>query len=433
VSAPAPQRPAPPPPPPPAPKKPAPQQPPASARREPRTRLRPGLRSGLRRAARIAIVLLLVAVAWVAWLAIALEDFSGALEDGDPVALERRIDWVNVQQGLRDDLAAIASSQATSGLNDRAIAALTTRQAVANLLRTVKLDDRGWDMAAPATWPAPSFSWLGIRHAFFSGGPFAFRVDVRPESRTIKRPLILLFKWRGDWQLARVFLPEDSFGRTPRTPQASAQPQTAAQPQASTQPAPAAAPPPGAEQAVLYEETGSDSNGKHLTGSVTWRTEQTPSASGGPPELAVVAEARIPGQPLGMTMTIHRNRDRTLPASHTIDIKFDLPPNMPNGGILNVAAVQLKGDDQNPGQKLAGSVVKVSPDYFLVGLSAIEMDTRLNLQLLKDRPWFDILFVYGNNHRAILSLEKGTTGEKVMAEALAQWASTPAAEGGAAR
>jgi hypothetical protein len=132
-------------------------------------------------------------------------------------------------------------------------------------------------------------------------------------------------------------------------------------------------------------------------------------------------------------MTIHRNRDRTLPASHTIDIKFDLPPNMPNGGILNVAAVQLKGDDQNPGQKLAGSVVKVSPDYFLVGLSAIEMDTRLNLQLLKDRPWFDILFVYGNNHRAILSLEKGTTGEKVMAEALAQWASTPAAEGGAAR
>ncbi|MBN8936744.1 MAG: DUF2939 domain-containing protein, partial [Rhizobiales bacterium] len=267
-----------------------------AGRREPRTRLRPGLRSGLRRAARIAIVLLLVAVAWVAWLAIALEDFSGALEDGDPVALERRIDWVNVQQGLRDDLAAIASSQATSGLNDRAIAALTTRQAVANLLRTVKLDDRGWDMAAPATWPAPSFSWLGIRHAFFSGGPFAFRVDVRPESRTIKRPLILLFKWRGDWQLARVFLPEDSFGRTPRTPQASAQPQTAAQPQASTQPAPAAAPPPGAEQAVLYEETGSDSNGKHLTGSVTWRTEQTPSASGGPPELAVVAEARIPPQ-----------------------------------------------------------------------------------------------------------------------------------------
>jgi hypothetical protein len=373
---------------------------------------------------------LLVAVAWIAWLAIALEDFSGALEDGDPVALERRIDWVNVQQGLRDDLAAIASSQATSGLNDRAIAALTTRQAVANLLRTVKLDDRGWDLAAPATWPAPSFSWLGIRHAFFSGSPFAFRVDVRPESGTIKRPLILLFKWRGDWQLARVFLPEDSFGRTPR---ASTQPQTSAQPQASAQPAPAAAPPPGAQRAVLYEETGPDSNSKHLTGSVTWRTEQTPSAAGGPPDLAVVAEARIPGQPLGMTMTIHRNRDRTLPASHTIDIKFDLPPDMPNGGILNVAAVQLKGDDENPGQKLAGSVVKVSPDYFLVGLSAIEMDMRLNLQLLKDRPWFDILFVYGNNHRAILSLEKGITGEKVMAEALAQWASTPAAEGGGVR
>lgn len=359
---------------------------------------------------------MLIAIAWTAWLAIALFDFNAALEDGEPVALERRIDWIEVQQGLREDLTTIAASQSTGWLNDRAIAALSSRQAITNLLRTAKLDDRGWDIAIPAQWPAPSFGWFSVRHAFFSGSPFAFRLDLRPDSGTIKRPLTLLFKWRGDWELVRVFLPEDSFGRTPPIRQAATPSQTSTQP--------TAAPPVGAQRAVLDEESPSDPKGKHYTGTVTWRTEQTPAAAGAPSDVAVVAEVRIPNQPLGVTMTIRHNRDRTLPASHTIDIKFDLPANSPNGGILDVAAIQMQADEQGGGQKLSSSIVKVSPDYFMVGLSAIEIDAKLNLQVLKDRPWLSILFIFGNNSRAVLSLEKGTTGEKVMAGALAQWAAT---------
>jgi hypothetical protein len=353
----------------------------------------------------------------MAWFAIAFYDFSSALEDGDAVALERRIDWSRVQQGLRDDLAAIAVAQPVAALNERGIAALSSRQAIANLLRTTKLDDRGWDIAPPATWPAPSFRWLTIRDAFFSGGPFAFRIDIRPQSDTVKRPLILLFKWRGDWELTRVFLPDDAFGRTLPAPQAAAAPQSKT-PSAS----PATPPPRGAQQAALYEETESEPNGHRFSGSVTWRTEQTQPAAGGPSEPAIVAEIRIPDQPLGLTMTLRRNHDRALPASHTIDLKFDLPPGQPNGGILNVVAVQMGADDRSSGQQLGSSIVQVSPDYFLVGLSAIEIDARLNLQLLKERPWFGIQFIYGNNRRALLSFEKGESGEKVMAEALGQWA-----------
>jgi hypothetical protein len=387
------------------PKEPAPPKPPAARR------------SLWARAARIAVILIVVALAWMAWFAIAFYDFSSALENGDAVALERRIDWSRVQQGLRDDLTAIAAAQPVAALNERGIAALTGRQAIANLLRTIKLDDRGWDIAPPASWPAPSFRWLTIRDAFFSGGPFAFRVDVRPQSDTIKRPLVLLFQWRGDWELTRVFLPDDAFGRTPPAPRAA----SAERQQSAT---PAAPPPPGAQRAALYQETASEPNGHRFAGSVTWRTEQAPAAAGGPAELAVVAEVRFSDPPLGLTMTLRRNHDRALPASHTIDLKFDLPPDKPNGGILNVAAVQMGADDRSTGQQLGSSIVQVSPDYFLVGLSAIEIDARLNLQLLKERPWFGIQFIYGNNRRALLSFEKGDSGEKIMTEALGQWATT---------
>ena len=44
-----------------------------------------------------------------------------------------------------------------------------------------------------------------------------------------------------------------------------------------------------------------------------------------------------------------------------------------------------------------------------------------NVQLLKDRSWFDIPIVYTNGGRAILALEKGTPGERAFADAFAAW------------
>jgi hypothetical protein len=61
------------------------------------------------------------------------------------------------------------------------------------------------------------------------------------------------------------------------------------------------------------------------------------------------------------------------------------------------------------------------PAYFLIGLSSLETDVARNIQLLKERPWFDIPIVYKNNRRAILAMEKGPPGEKAFAEAFAAW------------
>ena len=52
--------------------------------------------------------------------------------------------------------------------------------------------------------------------------------------------------------------------------------------------------------------------------------------------------------------------------------------------------------------------MKVTPGFYLIGLSNVDADKDHNLQLLRERSWFDIPVVYNNNRRAILALEKGT-------------------------
>ena len=70
---------------------------------------------------------------------------------------------------------------------------------------------------------------------------------------------------------------------------------------------------------------------------------------------------------------------------------------------------------------LRGKNLAVTPGFFLIGLSAVESDQARNIQLLKERAWFDIPIVYNNNRRAILAIEKGTPGERAFAEAFAAW------------
>ena len=81
----------------------------------------------------------------------------------------------------------------------------------------------------------------------------------------------------------------------------------------------------------------------------------------------------------------------------------------------------MKQAEQTRGVPLAGLAVKVTNGFFLIGLSAVDADRERNLQLLKERSWFDIPIVYNNNRRAILALEKGTPGERVFEEAFAAW------------
>jgi hypothetical protein len=188
------------------------------------------------------------------------------------------------------------------------------------------------------------------------------------------------------------------------------------------QPSPArSAGPAVAQRVVLYEEDPDDPQGKRYTGTVLWKTEQKPASPGRAPEIAVRADIEIPDRQMSVTWSLRRNSDQSLPASHTIEIVFNMPADSPSGGVQNVPGVLMKQAEQTRGVPLAGLAVKVTPGYFLIGLSALESDVQRNIQLLKERSWFDIPVVYNNNRRAILAMEKGEPGERAFNEAFAAW------------
>ena len=176
-----------------------------------------------------------------------------------------------------------------------------------------------------------------------------------------------------------------------------------------------------AQRVVLYEEDPADPQGKRYVGSAIWRTETVTPGQGAAPDLAVRADLEIPERRITMTFSLRRNTDQALPASHTIEITFNLPADFPFGGITNVPGILMKQAEQTRGAPLAGLAVKVTSGFFLVGLSAVEGDMQRNLQLLKERGWFDIPIVYNNGRRAILALEKGTPGERAFDEAFKAW------------
>jgi hypothetical protein len=184
------------------------------------------------------------------------------------------------------------------------------------------------------------------------------------------------------------------------------------------QPAPGAA---VAQKAVLYEEDPANPAGKRFLGSAIWRTETVSPGPGQPPELAIRADVEVPERKLTMTFSLRRNTDKTLPASHTVEIMFKLPADFPGGGISNVPGILMKQSESTRGVPLAGLAVKVTAGFFLIGLSNVEADKERNIAMLKERAWFDIPVVYNNNRRAILALEKGTPGDRVFADAFKAW------------
>ncbi len=176
-----------------------------------------------------------------------------------------------------------------------------------------------------------------------------------------------------------------------------------------------------AQRVVLYEEEPGEPKGKQYAGSAIWRTETVSPGPGLAPELAIRADVEVPERRFTMTFSIRRNTDQALPASHTMEIMFNLPADFSGGGISNVPGILMKESEATRGVPLAGLAVKVTTGFFLIGLSAVQSDVERNIGLLKQRAWFDIPIVYNNGRRAILAMEKGTPGERAFADAFAAW------------
>jgi hypothetical protein len=269
----------------------------------------------------------------------------------------------------------------------------------------------------------------------FEEGERIYTRPARSYGRVIRFILLLLvlagLAGGAYWQRHAIMTMVAKYRTAPSTP--APKPREAAAPAtkpkiadrigpASGTSAPATAPAAAvAQKVVLYDEDPTDPKGKRYVGSALWRTETVSPGPGLAPELAIRADVEIPERHMRMTWSLRRNTDKALPASHTIEIQFTLPADFSEGGIANVPGVLMKQDEQARGVPLAGIAVKVTNGYFLVGLSAVDVDVQRNIQLLKERDWFDVPIVYTSGKRAILALEKGTPGVRAFEEAFRAW------------
>jgi len=179
--------------------------------------------------------------------------------------------------------------------------------------------------------------------------------------------------------------------------------------------------PPAAPRAVLYQEDANDPQGKRYDGTVSWSVDQRAPRPGAAVEFVLGADIVIPEPQMTVKWELRRNSDPALPASHTIEVMFKLPADSPHGGVANVPGLLMKQNPQQRGNRLAALSVKVTNNYFLIGLSQNIVEVQQNLSLLKERPWCEIALIYDDGRRAVVAFEKGEAGERDLNQVLAAW------------
>jgi hypothetical protein len=177
-----------------------------------------------------------------------------------------------------------------------------------------------------------------------------------------------------------------------------------------------------AQRAILYEENQADPQSpKAVAGRALWRLDNLNTGQSDPLETVVRASVDVQGAGLSLAIVLRRNMDSTLPASHTIELTFVTASGDPSRVVRDIGLLQLKNEEAVRGTPLAGLPVPVKDNVFLIGLSNLQGDTERNIDLLRTRNWIDLPIRFASGQRAILSFEKGVSGEQVVNEAFGQW------------
>lgn len=206
------------------------------------------------------------------------------------------------------------------------------------------------------------------------------------------------------------------------TPDQAAQPGSPqGQQQAAGQTQPPAALPIG-QKAFFYEERSGQEAGTADAGGVVWSVVQESPGNDLPPEPAIKAEVTIPDRGINLRMIIRRNGDKTLPASHLVEMIFTVPQGFPGGSIENVSRMTFKDTEQAPGSPLVAIPAKIADNFFIVAMNDAKTAVDTNMALMGRQSWIDIPIAYKTGRRALLTLEKGLPGEKVFNDVLKSWA-----------
>ena len=208
----------------------------------------------------------------------------------------------------------------------------------------------------------------------------------------------------------------------PKADQSSAQSAAPATPatEAQNPPAAAAAPAPSAGRAAMLVASADNPQKPVVSlGSTVWSL--IPAAPGQPASVAVKAEADIPDLKMHATMTLRKNTDPTLQATHTIDLKFSFAEGAPITGFKDVGLPQMRREDSTAAEALTSVKVKISDVYFLIALAKGDSDTARNLDLMQTRAWFDFPLLLNDDRIAKVVFQKSPEGQAMLEKAFEAW------------
>jgi hypothetical protein len=175
------------------------------------------------------------------------------------------------------------------------------------------------------------------------------------------------------------------------------------------------------EVAYLYEEGSAGTGASRSNAAIAWDTRMESISEGLLPEPVIIGTMEVPEKNLSLNIEIKRNVDEALSASHIIEIRFDLPEGFSGGSIDNIARFVMKASEEARGEPLVAVPVKVSDGFFLIALDNLQQAVDFNTQLMLNSAWIDIPVSYGTGKRALVTIEKGGTGERVFQDAIKDW------------
>ncbi len=173
-------------------------------------------------------------------------------------------------------------------------------------------------------------------------------------------------------------------------------------------------------RAAMLVATAADAQKPAVTiGTVVWSA--APALPGQPGSGGVKADIDIPDLKMHASMTLRKNTDAALPASHTIDLRLIFDEGSPIKGVKDIDLPRMRRDESPNADPLLGVKVKINDSYFLIGLNRADADVARNVDEIATRGWFDFPLLLNDDRIAKLTFEKATDGDRVVNDALAAW------------
>jgi hypothetical protein len=203
-------------------------------------------------------------------------------------------------------------------------------------------------------------------------------------------------------------------------PAPMASPTAAPAPSAAVAASTVAAVLPVTARAAMLVATAADAQKPAVTiGTVVWSA--APALPGQPGSGGVKADIDIPDLKMHASMTLRKNTDAALPASHTIDLRLIFDEGSSIRGVKDIDLPRMRRDESPTADPLLGVKVKINDSYFLIGLNRADADVARNVDEIATRGWFDFPLLLNDDRIAKLTFEKATDGDRVVNDALAAW------------